>query len=376
MNVFTGKSRLPSRFHCLTALLCSIFSICGSLATALAQTPAPPSPDQHLILLGQQDNEPFEQPIIDVIREALADLPVVLDIRWIDQLPSRSEGQTALVRQTATETQAMFLFWNDPNNRQLVHFYINTKPVGIFMTRQVDSVSQAALAEELALMVRSLVKSILRGETLETSSPSEPQKPAPQDEMAESSPKETVEPQERVSPIVSIEAAYSLGFYSAENLLRQGIYMTADFTIATIWHVFAGYSLLLPLDRSFENGSVSLSLRRHPIVLGARVAKPLGRVSLSGAIGLGIDYITSDVKTGPTMDVADNEPACEVSFIPMVRIDVTLIGPLHLFGALGAMIPVNKAAYETENAQGQIVSLSDNWPVRPHGWLGVRVDLF
>ncbi len=359
------------------------------------EAPAPDEIEKKVVLMAAPGQQVQVEPIIESVGAQLADLPVLFEVKWNEEPDDQNHQQEATAKKVSSETGARVVFWCDLTVTRRVYFYVDMPDGGIVLVRRLEDSPSSIMAETLAVIVRSLIKSILRGEEIEifVEEPSEPvkEKLAEKEEAKEEKkvkenekepkPKDSSAPPLR-EKILSGEASYAVEVQSSKSI-AQGIALGIDLRITRLWNIFARYELFIPVDKTENLEGFKLDIQRHPVWIGARLGRNLGKiVNLSGGLALRFDFLTMDIKESPPDYNMDDDPSIEFSVVPVMRMGVRIAGPAQLLLTVGMDIPIYYVKYRVPTTQSETddeaeeIYVIDNWSVRPFGLLGVSVDLF
>ncbi len=348
----------------------------------------PDETEKKAVLMAAPGQRDQIEPVIESVDAQLADLPVIFEVSWIEGIADGKEQRETTAKKVADETGARVVFWCDLTAARSVYFYVGMPDGGIVLARRLEDSPSSVVAEALAVIVRSLIKSILRGEEIEVfvEEQSEPIKEEEKKEEVTKKEKKS-EPKEDNAPgprekIFSLESAYAVEVQSSDSV-AQGIAVGVGVRIARMWNVFARYELFIPIDKRKELEGFKLDIERHPVWIGARFGGDLGKVvNLSGALAIRFDFLTMDVRENPDGFDINDDPSVEVSVVPILRMGLRIAGPVELLLSVGADIPIYYVKYRIPVVQAETDGeaneryVINNWPVRPLGLVGVSVVLF
>ncbi|MCP4679978.1 MAG: hypothetical protein GY854_31695 [Deltaproteobacteria bacterium] len=371
--------RYPSFGIVCVALACMLLGFVFP-QTAISQDGTPDSGEtvKKAVLMATPGQRDQVDSIVESVGAQLVDLPIIFEVSWIEGLENETQLQEATAKKVAGETGARVVFWCDLTVARRVYFYVDMPDGGIVLVRRLEDSPSSVVAESLAVIVRSRIKSILRGEEIEVfvEEQNEPDK----EKEEEPASKEDKAPPPR-EKILSLETAYAIEVQSSRSI-AQGIAVGIDLRIARMWNIFARYVLLIPIDKRKELEGFKLDIERHPVWLGARFKGELGNiVTLSGGLAIRFDFLTMDIRESPSGYSINDDPSIEVSVAPVIQMGVRIVGPARLLLAIGANIPIYYVKWSVpvaqtgtdEEAKKYVIN---NWPVRPFGLVGLSVDLF
>ncbi|MBI5486530.1 MAG: hypothetical protein HY905_04285 [Deltaproteobacteria bacterium] len=354
----------------------------ASPPTAVPPPAASPGPIVALLIATNGPDGPGGS-LLDAIQAQLTDLPVELIVEPAAELPSTLPAQIALAADFARRAGAATVFWFDSSVPDRVFVYLAERGGSRLLMRAVDSADPAERVESVAVIVRSLVQSILAGGTIGMSLPatSPAASPPPEPPVAAPSPEppppteppaETPAPSDQ-PPWLGLQLAYAVDFYSSEATALHGLDAGVLFHVHENWSLFAAYRVLG--DAEVSGGGIQLGVGRHPLELGVRFRWPIDDWDFGASLFGAVDVLTP--RAGSTVAGMRASPSSDAWVGGMgllVHGSYRLAGMLRIFLDGGVDVWFDPLDFAAETGDGQVVLIGTRYFV-PRLLLGLWVDL-
>ena len=140
------------------------------------------------------------------------------------------------------------------------------------------------------------------------------------------------------------------------------------------WYLHIGYIEFSRVTKSAYD--ITLTLRRHPIQLGAGYYRPVKRFFWGGGVALGIDYVTEQTSSPDSrLTLSPEGFEIHLALSGYLHMGFQIVAPLSLVLSLGAEIPLTSTQYGIDAIEGERTVL-ELLPVQPVGILGLRGHFF
>jgi hypothetical protein len=362
------------------------------------------------------------------VRGQFSDSSLHLEIVWVKEIDKLPLPQLALARKLAAANSSLAVFWYVylPNGQGNLFIYL---PKGDrLLIRELRSSVDSERWEVLAVIVRSTADAVRKGASLGKKwvastggarsarsggsgakgegprrkevdenpgergadtgvrkpedtrpRPSPPRRGPAAEEKAEPG-AGTVE-KKRASATderqwaAGLDAAYVLDGYSGDVGATHGFYVAASLHLFSSWAIVVDYRVQQQIKGSA--GPVTTRISRHPIGLGVRYSRGLGRFRVGGRVSLVMDYSTysTDVEPAASMEPAGKQGDFLFSVAAVARGSVAIAGPLSAFASLGMLVGLDEPRYVAEAADGNRSALVEPWPIKPLFLVGVSAQL-
>ena len=230
---------------------------------------------------------------------------------------------------------------------------------------------EGALAEELAIIIRTSVAELMRGGRIgvAVSTIAELNEPPP----PEPPPVEEPEPPVPENRILSVRLSYAMYTHSAEHPAVHGLDLGIGVRFHPNWGVTSGYTILSTISSRAQIAAVRLN--RHPINIGIRANLDRGAICFAGSAKLLFDYTTfeNDSLADGMISTTDKGNFL-LSVVPMVELVWYVHARLGLFVAAGAEISIISRQYVVQGDDGMHTML-DSWAVQPWFFAGIIVEM-
>jgi len=324
-----------------------------------------------LLLLGERGQASASARLEQAIRAQVIDLPVALQLAWIDGPPGA--GLEAALAGAAAGAGARGAVWCDVEGLDVIAVWIDDGERARLIQRRVTGAgpSVEGRREVLALIVRTVAVALPRGaEAVGTALDRieivdlEPEGPAEEEAAAGT-------PRTRRGARFGIAAGVRVRGLGREAPAAPAVDLELGPGLGRQFQLVAGYSLH-PLVRT-DNGGAQLQLTVHDIRLGLALDGPAGRVLVGGAVAAEVGLLRWRVDAlAPGVATAEGTVDVSLGVLLEGRLTIPIVRPLHAVLAGGAVIPVVRQAYEAQDAAGTR-PLLESWPVQP--FAGARLAL-
>ena len=317
---------------------------------------------------------------ITAIRTQLNDLSVILQIQWMDRLPDDLASREENAAQIALETGAVAIFWIDfENDARFLYLHLPKSGERGVLVRGIEGSSVGSMAEALAIIVRASIEATLlenntdKDDTSEGKTETSPL-PAQMENTGagaskiviisqEETPGQVSQGENHVERRLELKAAYALSFSSDDIAPSQGLAVQMAMRLFRGFGFFASYLFITPIEH--EQNDIFLKLRRHPFCFGATFSYAYRRFEIGGALALGVDYVSEEVKSrSQTIDVHEKGAEVQISMIPLIESSVRLVGNLRLYISAGVEIFLSQPRY-IMNSEPEDIVLLDTWLLQP-----------
>jgi hypothetical protein len=344
-----------------------------------------------VVMVAEREEEEAARQVIHAVEAQLSDLPVVFHVSWIAALPASLAEQRAIALREAARLNARAVFWLGGEGAPSLFLTLADAREDV-LRRSLES--SAAFAENLALILRGVVQLIdaepdSRAALLESSTWTRvaPAQATPANAEGAGSPVEEAAP--AVSPApppppaappaptprrrLALHLGYELALWSRQVTTLHGLDLALEVRLVRELWLFARYHLVLP--SVITTDELELTLRRHPIIVGARYSWDLGRVTLGGSAALALDVVTEELELSAQLRAAGDGPELEVGARLLLELSVELLSWLSLDVGLGLVLPFNRVDYAFDDRDGEVELLS-SFALRPIMHVGLRAGVF
>lgn len=241
------------------------------------------------------------------------------------------------------------------------------------VVRRLEEPDTETLIETLAVIIRTALTVFMADlntpkETIEKQPPAAPTPKPPERPL-------TATPPPRISRYrLGLGAGYDFSFVAGELTPIHGILLWAAFPLNRFVGVYGSYVISFPSRHENENTSFRVSY--HPVRLGVFLRTTWSRFNLVGKAALCINYVSHEIEfSGNDTASLEKSGYLQLSAVPVIETEVSIIDPLRLFFAVGADILLRRPRYLYKR-EGEIDVIADPWPVTPRVSVGVSWRLF
>jgi hypothetical protein len=233
----------------------------------------------------------------------LADLSVDITFHHVTALPSETENRDDLARALMEAHRATAAFIIDAENFRPLRVLLETGDRIETTSRMLDVTPGVPLHEALAVIVRSATTTVLeqkkrRAMTATSTGEADPDKAA-----APKSPSalERSDSESLISDSVGevqklyVEADFALGYYSKGVPPWIGLAAYLGWQPIRYLQLHVGYVFSSKVSK--RSRDVTLTLRRHPVHLGAGYLRSGKRFVWGGGASVSIDYVTESISS-------------------------------------------------------------------------------
>jgi hypothetical protein len=336
-----------SRFAAAAAFAATL--IAGSAAAADEPTP--------VVMIAPAADEDLSRRAAEAVGAQLADLPVTLEIEWVEQMPAEMRAQVDAAREVAQGRETTAVFWLDLSVPEVL-LYIEEVEGGRILVRSIGSAGEGVEArlETVAVIVRGAVKSVLAGGQVGVEAPPE-------------------QPEEPPGPTGELDVfgSYALVLYSSESLTLHGARLGLSARIHGWLRAYLAYRLQVPLE--VQDDLVGLDVSPHPMEAGLAGRFHLGEWYIEAAAGVVVDVVTVEV-TARDDDVMTRsiDHRWLVGATPSLGVGRSLGKIASIYLAVSADVLFNEHWYAVETDGGTRTVLRP-WNVRPVFRLGALFTL-
>jgi hypothetical protein len=311
----------------------------------------------------------------------LADLSVDITFHHVTALPSETENRDDLARALMEAHRATAAFIIDAKNFRPLRVLLETGDRIETTSRMLDVTPGVPLHEALAVIVRSATTTVLeqkkRRATAASAGNAGPKKAAAPKSPSlpkRSDSKSPISDGEGEVQKLYIEADFALGYYSQGVPPWLGMAAYLGWQPIRYLQLYAGYVFFSKVSK--RSTDVTLTLRRHPVHIGAGYFRPLKRVVLGGGASVSIDYVTESISSqNEALDLSPEGGEVNTALLCYAHIGIRILSPLSLHLNLGAEIPLNSTEYGIDEGETNRILL-ELLPVQPVAMLGLRGHFF
>ncbi|MCP4674092.1 MAG: hypothetical protein GY854_00930 [Deltaproteobacteria bacterium] len=310
-----------------------------------------------VIMIAPRKEVTISQRTWSAVHGQLSDLPVHLEIEWVDALQSDLRSQVNKAREAAARRQAVTVFWADLSVPDQVFLYISHPSGERILVRHVGSESGGfeGRLETLAVIVRTSVKAVLEGGEIGI------QKSAETDAKDES--------------LGHLEVAVSYGIapYAEGIEWIHGPCIMLSATPRDFLRFFVAYRILLPVH--FEEQGLNLELKSHPFEFGAALRWRFAKWVLDVGALLFADLVTGEIRATDGQ-VVPRQPADVwlMGMAPMLRIGWSPSTFATIFLSLSVDMAFNQPRYVIDTPV-RYQTLVAPWSVHPFFQLGAAFTI-
>ena len=331
--------------------------------------------EYRVIMLSSMEQDEDSRTLLQAIKSQLSDLIVSFSIEYVQRVPEHLPEQMDTAANIAGKRQASAVFWCDLTRDNQVFLYLAEAEKGRILIRQLDG-ERGGRAEAVAIIIRSLVKSLTSGGEIgiRIQTPAPAERPGNETTQAppESPVKKTEPEPEEESYWLQLALGYEFGFIASEAI-AHGLDILAAVNIYSGLYVFTGYTVWGPVEAETEQARIELW--RHPSRIGLGYLWKKGMLSLGGSVGFILDYAVQEtpVLVDSTLTSRNNEDIT-FSMVSIGSIGLELTPRLALRLGVGIEVPFNRLRYLVEINDKKYVIL-EPWSVQPLGTLGLWIGI-
>jgi hypothetical protein len=327
-------------------------------------------------MIAARDQEERTKQALHALKGQLSDVPVTLQLVWVNRLAKRVDEQVQAAREQvkAKGKDILAVFWCDLSDPP--HLYLFAPKPNRFLERSLKGSAAGEQLESIAVIVRTSVSALLAGKPI-GKKPPPPPRPRPRARpRSRSKPPPVVKVKTRKPrrQWLRLETAYALDGYSTDVGVTHGFYAAVSVHLHRNWSVVADFRVLPGISTSISAPDVSARLNRYPIGIGARFRWPLGRFEVGGTLRVVMEYVKPRT-SGTEVVLESDEGAFLFSAVPMFYGSVRVVWRVRAFLAAGVRVAFNRRRYVVESAADTKV-LAEPWPAQPLVLAGVCVDVF
>ena len=330
-----------------------------------------------VVMIVPVDQDEESVPIVRAIRSQFSDLDIDLRLVSVEALASSLRSQVQIAERETVANDALAVFWCDIGTEQHAFLYLAEAGGDRLLVRRLSDMEEGALAEELAIIVRTSVAELMRGGRIgvavstiaELNEPPPPPAPPP----AEPPPVEEPEPPVPDNRILSVRLSYAMYTHSSEHPTVHGLDLGMGVRFHRNWSVTSGYTILSTISSRAELAAVRLN--RHPINLGIRANLDRGALSFTGSVKMLFDYTTFENHSLEDGMISTTDTGnFLLSVFPAVEFAWYVNARLGFFVAAGAEISIISRYYVIQGDDKRQTML-DSWPVQPWFFAGFVVEM-
>ena len=331
------------------------------------------SPTVVMIVPVDQDEESL--PIVRAIKSQFSDLEIELRLVSVEALGASLRSQVQVAEGEGVANDALAVFWCDIGTEEHAFLYLAEAGGDRLLVRRLSDMEEGALAEELAIIVRTSVAELMRGGRIgvAVSTIAELNEPPPPPSPTPPPPVEEPEPPAPDNRILSFRLSYAMYTHSSEHPAVHGLDLGMGVRFHSNWSVTSGYTILSTISSRAELAAVRLN--RHPINLGIRTNLDRGAFHFTGSAKMLFDYTTfEDHSLADGMISTTDTGNFLLSVLPAVEFAWYVNEMLGFFLAAGAEISIISRQYVVQGDDGRQTML-DSWPVQPWFFAGIVVEM-
>ncbi|MFO8072948.1 MAG: hypothetical protein R6V85_13830 [Polyangia bacterium] len=349
----------------------------GIAARVVAARAGETADEEVIALLAQRDAGDPSRELARAVEVQLSDLPVRLEVVWIDALPASLAEQQLAAESCAAEHGALAVIWLDLLRPERLFFFLAAEGGERILARRLAGDQGAT--ETAAVIARASVAALLEGGRVEVAPPAapdeqeeEPPPPEPRDEP-EAEPPPTGEESGSDLPRLGLEVAYSLELPASRPPATHGAELGLAARLRGPLSAFVRYRLAAPLEA--RSDGIELVQRRYPVSAGARLELPAGPLRIGAELGLTLAWVAERIRAlSEQMDPGRPQSWLAFSLVPAARLAVPVFSAFELYAAVGVAVPLNPVRYTVDDGGGRS-ALFAPWPVRPLAAIGVAARL-
>ena len=211
------------------------FSLCCAVLVGLGWAAGEArAAERSVVMFAASDQRADSLRAIQALRGQFSDLPVRLEVVWVERL-SQLPRQIALARRQARQTDAFAVFWCDLSEGDKVYLYLAEPERGRVLVRDVRQQPGAGRFETVAIITRSSVAALLSGGTLGVRRP-------------------------RGYHRLGLGLAYAPDIFASNTMTFHGVQLSALLRVSRRWAAFLAARWVDPTERVSASASVRLSL--------------------------------------------------------------------------------------------------------------------
>ncbi len=330
-----------------------------------------------MIVPVEQDEESL--PIVRAIKSQFSDLEIELQLVSVEALGASLRSQVQIAESEGVANDALAVFWCDIGTEEHAFLYLAEAGGDRLLVRRLSDMEEGALAEELAIIVRTSVAELMRGGRIgvAVSTIAELNEPPPPPVVPppppEPPPVEEPEPPVPDNRTLSFRLSYAMYIHSSDHPAVHGLDLGMGVRFHPNWSVTSGYTILSTISSRAELAAVRLN--RHPINLGIRTNLDRGAFHFTGSAKMLFDYTTfEDHSLADGMISTTDTGNFLLSVLPAVEFAWYVNAMLGFFLAAGAEISIISRQYVVQGDDGRQTIL-DSWPVQPWFFAGIVLEM-
>ena len=336
-----------------------------------SESPAPTT----VVMIVPVDQDEESLPMIRAIQSQFSDLEINLRLVSVEALASSLRSQVQIAERETNANDALAVFWCDIGAQERTFLYLAEAGGDRLLVRRLSDMEEGALAEELAIIVRTAVSELMRGGRIgvAVSTIAELNEPSPPPPPPEPPPVEEPEPPVPDRRILSVRLSYAMYTHSSEHPAVHGLDLGIGVRFHQNWSVTSGYTILTTISSRGDLAAVRLN--RHPINLGIRANLDREVIRIAGTLKMLFDYTTfeNDSLADGMISTTDTGNFL-LSVFPTVEFAWYVHPRLGFFVAGGAEISIISRQYVIQGDDKRQTML-DSWPVQPWFFAGIVVEM-
>jgi hypothetical protein len=289
------------------------------------------------------------------VASQLADLPVRLEVRWVEAPTGDLREQIELARRTAALRAAAAVFWVELASPGRLYLFVADVEGGRLLVRETGSGGDSAEGRlmTIGVIVRSAVRGVLAGDT--AAGEPVPVPPAPP------MPKKDGE-------LLEFGLAYGLHLFSNEVVLLHGVRIEGSIRLAGPLRLLAAFRAHLP--PRVEHDGLIVGVLLYPAELGLAARFPFGPWSVEVGASALVTVVDLDI-TSADRELVLSDDARRVEFAVNPWIGARLgLGPVAaVFLRLSTDVVVNRHRYVVDQGD-RVEAVVHPWRFRPLILLG------
>lgn len=334
-------------------------ALLATFFVGLSQSNAADGEPKRIVMVANRASMTSNEQIFGAVQGQLSDLPVILEIAWIDNMSTELRTQIKQARTVVKDRNAISVFWADLSTPDQVFLFFSQPAGERILVRDIgqSSASTEGRLETLAVIVRASVKAILEGGNIGIGRDVSPEN-------------EFYEP----TGLLDFAVSYSFAPHSGGRKWIHGPCLNLNLTLDEWARIFIGYRMMFPIQHHYED-LVTLELNSHIFEAGFAARWQWNALRLEIGARFILDFLTAKA-ISPAENVLPQHPENKwlPGLSPSISIGWTLNPFVSLFFSASLDIIFNQPDYVLETKTGYRTVVAP-WTARPFLQMGLAFPI-
>ncbi len=298
--------------------------------------------NSNVLLVASSAAKEQSDEMIAAVEGQLSDLPVTLDVVWVDRPSSNwATNPSELDRVAGGMDPLVIIFW-DPETPSEFFMRVRFGDDKTLIRRDIPDSERVAGFESMGLVIHALVDALLE-DTSEAQN---------EDNATDPEAGESIDDLSR-RVIWGPVAAYSIRTFSNKIKLFHGV--TAGFTVRSKIGLGLNASYGFDFPHTVKGDDFDVEVLSHRILLRLGFDRPVGKFRLGAGLGFEADILVQTATGNPENE--SGEPHANITpnyrLIPMLYVGFNPIGPIYLFLDSGIFFGLRNVRYVAALTSGE-----------------------